>query len=72
MALIDREYMRRDSETSLARSDVGRLLRTVKPARLVSLPWVVAFVAISFLIGGCVGFALSEFDLVTLPLSLQR
>lgn len=62
MALIDREYMRRDqptgstSRTHKPNPDVERLLKNVKPARLVPAHRVPIALTIGLMIGAAVGY----------------
>lgn len=57
MALIDREYMRRDQPTGSSSCkpkpspDVERLLKTVKPARLVPASRVLIALVVGILAG---------------------
>ncbi|MEB3736218.1 hypothetical protein ULF88_24155 [Halopseudomonas pachastrellae] len=57
MALIDRDYMRRDQPTGSSSrkpnssADVERLLKTVKPARLVPASRVLIALVIGILAG---------------------
>lgn len=56
MALIDREYMRRDTAPKQSRPQVEKLLTRVKPARLVpaSRQWL--FLLIGLALGGAAGY----------------
>lgn len=65
MALIDREYMRRDQPTgSTSRkpkptADVQRLLKDVKPARLMPISALVPVFLVGTAIGTVIGYYLA-------------